>query len=302
MTRDQLSQLLLVYIGMAADMLEYSSETLRVNEIACSRTIFIGIMVVWSWSLMQFCLGLTATSGRKSRAVANAQEENDEVSSVTLSASLESTANLKTGLIYSGLCSTELWAVLISLFVQDGPFLITRLYIMFYFKVYERSMIFFTCKNGLLLFLMFYRLRAVIMKAKKTQRIQMERLREHIANKTLGVGPHDDEDNDALGNNHSRNSIDSNVFHVVVISGNEREDALTRVYVSHQQPAVTDQTVGAGDSRMHHISADSGKDNASYIDSNEKYYNDNQSDYDNEQINEKHPMGTSAVPVYQHVC
>lgn len=73
LSRDQLSQLLLVYIGMAADMLEFSLETLNIEQIACHRNIFIAILSVWSWSLLQFTLGLTATKGPKRRAFGRVQ-------------------------------------------------------------------------------------------------------------------------------------------------------------------------------------------------------------------------------------
>lgn len=60
LTRDQLSQLLLVYIGTAADIVEFfeafKEETVRYNRILCC-----SILGIWSWSLLQFAIVLTAT-------------------------------------------------------------------------------------------------------------------------------------------------------------------------------------------------------------------------------------------------
>ncbi|XP_072030107.1 uncharacterized protein [Amphiura filiformis] len=191
LTRDQLSQLLLVYIGMAADMLEFSSETLRVDQIACSESIFYAVLSVWSWSLTQFSLGLTTTKGRMTRASVKIEDNDnngtptpplpqpDEIYSRAASISsleLKNSKHIKLTLLSLGICGTELWALLISVCIQDGPFLVTRLYIIFYFQVYDRSMIFFTCKNALLLFLMSYRLFVVIIEAKRKQEKKLMRL------------------------------------------------------------------------------------------------------------------------------
>lgn len=192
LTRDQLSQLLLVYIGMAADMLEFSSETLRLDQIACTEPIFVGVLAVWSWSLTQFSLGLTSTKARKTRAAGNVQK--DASGDPTPPASPEmlapatsidslvlanlSPSRIKLKLLSSGLCGTELWAVMISLLVQDGPYLVTRLYIIFRYKIFDHSMIFFTCKNALLLFLMAYRLFVVMYEARKKNNSKLMRLRD----------------------------------------------------------------------------------------------------------------------------
>ena len=66
LTRDQLSQLLLVYIGTAADIIEFfdsfKDEKVNTNKVLC-----IMVLSIWSWSLLQFTFVLTATKGRKTR-------------------------------------------------------------------------------------------------------------------------------------------------------------------------------------------------------------------------------------------
>ena len=54
--------------------------------------------------------------------------------------------------------TTELVAILMSLFMQDGPFLTFRLFIIAHYQAYEYMVIFLTAKNALVLALQVYRL------------------------------------------------------------------------------------------------------------------------------------------------
>lgn len=54
--------------------------------------------------------------------------------------------------------SADLWNIGISLFIQDGPFLVVRLILMIYFKVINQMLVFFTAKNILIVMLQLYRL------------------------------------------------------------------------------------------------------------------------------------------------
>ncbi|MEQ2313052.1 Transmembrane protein 26 [Ameca splendens] len=53
LTRDQLSQLLLVFVGTAADILEFTSETLDDVKDKSPHVVYI-ILAVWTWSMLQF--------------------------------------------------------------------------------------------------------------------------------------------------------------------------------------------------------------------------------------------------------
>lgn len=66
MTRDQLSQLLLVYIGTAADIIELF-EAFKEHDVQRNLTIVHLILTAWSVSLMQFTLVVTSTKTRKKR-------------------------------------------------------------------------------------------------------------------------------------------------------------------------------------------------------------------------------------------
>ncbi|XP_023096248.1 transmembrane protein 26 isoform X2 [Felis catus] len=59
-TRDQLSQLLLMFVGTAADILEFTSETLEEQNVRNSPALVYAILVIWTWSMLQFPLDLAA--------------------------------------------------------------------------------------------------------------------------------------------------------------------------------------------------------------------------------------------------
>lgn len=56
LTRDQLSQLLLVYIGTAADIIEFF-DSFKDNKIANEPILVFLTLGIWSWSLLQFTIG-----------------------------------------------------------------------------------------------------------------------------------------------------------------------------------------------------------------------------------------------------
>ncbi len=136
LTRDQLSQLLLVYIGIAADSLEFSLETLKEQAVLCDLALIIIIMSIWSWSLMQFCLVMTAVAAPKPRMATGKRERT----------------------FCGGCCENEIWALMMSVVLQDAPFLTMRLYLMIRYRVINQMMLFFTCKNTMVVLLQFYRM------------------------------------------------------------------------------------------------------------------------------------------------
>ncbi|XP_038045833.1 transmembrane protein 26-like isoform X2 [Patiria miniata] len=141
LTRDQLSQLLLVYIGMAADILEFSLESLKEQVVICNLLLIIIILGMWSWSLLQFTLVLTSVSAPRTRAAR-----------VTGGRSCRGAL---------GCCSNEIWALCITILMQDGPFLGMRLYLLIYHNVINQMMLFFTIKNTMVIVLQFYRMAIV---------------------------------------------------------------------------------------------------------------------------------------------
>ena len=74
LTRDQLSSLLLEYVGIAADILELFQ---ALEDEMLGYNIIVATLVVYSWSLMQFTLVTTATEREE-----NIEEEIDEIAEV----------------------------------------------------------------------------------------------------------------------------------------------------------------------------------------------------------------------------
>lgn len=72
--------------------------------------------------------------------------------------------------------SADLWAIGLSFFIQDGPFLVVRLILMIYFQVINHMLVFFAVKNSLVMALHFYRLVALIMATRASMQGGPERL------------------------------------------------------------------------------------------------------------------------------
>ncbi|XP_796133.2 transmembrane protein 26-like [Strongylocentrotus purpuratus] len=196
-TRDQLSQLLLVYIATAADIIEFF-DSFNSDESPYNRELITAVLTLWSWSLVQFTLVLTSTRGSpeyslsvrptqprvleetdvnkwhrlakmrrvvmhtripwpwgrfgqvmplpnppgKNRVLPVRPEDEDKVYPYNRCACLES----------------EIWAVMVALCLQDGPFLILRLILISHYKIFTHLSLFFTSKNALVLMLQLYRL------------------------------------------------------------------------------------------------------------------------------------------------
>ncbi|XP_072019612.1 transmembrane protein 26-like [Amphiura filiformis] len=136
LSRDQLSQLLLVYVGIAADSLEFSLETLKVQRVLCDFLLISLILGVWSWSLLQFTLVLTSVSAPRPRMAATKRSRS----------------------FCGGCCENEIWALIITMCLQDAPYLAMRLYLIVDLRVINQMMIFFTVKNSILVILQLYRM------------------------------------------------------------------------------------------------------------------------------------------------
>ena len=139
-TRSALSQLLLVYLSLASDMIDLLS-IFQEDKVIRNSAMVYSILAVFSWSTLQFCMNLVATRGRNFRA------EPEIVAPVAL---IQSTCQR----LYSG----ELPSIFITILMQDLPFLVLRLIAVIHFEVQSYTTLFFTCKNFFILFLQFYRL------------------------------------------------------------------------------------------------------------------------------------------------
>lgn len=134
-TRDELSQLLLIFVGTAADILEFTSETLSDVKENSPELVYI-ILAVWTWSMLQFPLHLAVVNSKPN---SEGEEGSQEVSLLAKR-------------------STDMWSIVEALFIQDGPFLVVRLTVMTYFNVFHQMLGFFAIKNFLVVILNLYRL------------------------------------------------------------------------------------------------------------------------------------------------
>lgn len=235
-TRDQLSQLLLIYIGTAADIMEFTEiikedDIRRTNPKMLQNHHFVNAVILfWSVSLFQFPLTIYAmerTAQRLEKEKAELEEQlrkikeekdvrrrrNQVAPSPALytykkNHSQDSKAHdqirvryiqTKSGLEIKpemtsftsmdeeeaatthapqGKCTrcwhkfhkaldnfamkmqdyTELVSLLIPMLMQDGPFLIIRLIVIAYYKVYHDTLYFLTVKNALVVMLQVYRI------------------------------------------------------------------------------------------------------------------------------------------------
>ncbi|XP_069114044.1 transmembrane protein 26-like [Argopecten irradians] len=146
LTHDQLSQLLLVYIGTAADIVEFF-EAFKEEEVRYNKMLCIIILGLWSLSLIQFTLVLTAAKARRDQSGLVTGNENGRRQR-------------------HGCCAADVYGILISILLQDLPFLILRLLLIFKYKVLSYTNMFFTSKNSLVIVLLLYRLIVVYIERK----------------------------------------------------------------------------------------------------------------------------------------
>ncbi|XP_049834595.1 transmembrane protein 26 isoform X4 [Schistocerca gregaria] len=125
-------------------------------------------LAIWSWSLLQFTVVLTATKSRKSRLATT-------VTAAPASPDLR-----------GGCCSVDVWGIALNMLLQDAPFLVFRLLLILHYRIISYMNVFFTCKNTLVILLQLYRLYVVRAEAaaaaKATRRA---RLRAALARKVL---------------------------------------------------------------------------------------------------------------------
>ena len=148
LSRDQLSQLLMFYLGIAADSLEFSIETLSIGEVFCNRDLIFVVLFIWTWSMMQFTLVRSSVS----KHAKNGGDKGSESMR-----SMKSIFTCGSEWAFSGSCGSEILSLLITVLLQDGPFLIMRVYLMLQFQVVNEMMLFFVAKNILVVVIQLYR-------------------------------------------------------------------------------------------------------------------------------------------------
>jgi hypothetical protein len=153
-SRSALSQLLLVYLSLASDMIDLLS-IFQEDKVIKDNDMIYSTLAVFSWSTFQFSLNLVASRGRTFRSESDSQSQTIQLTSRQRNrrsnpSRIQSTCQKLVG--------SELPSIFITILMQDLPFLIIRLIAVIHFKVHSYTTIFFTCKNLIILLLQFYRL------------------------------------------------------------------------------------------------------------------------------------------------
>jgi len=148
-SRDQLSQLLLVYFGISFDIMElfYLFDE---HLVIVSRTLQYVILTIWTGSLLQFTIVLTTIKTRRQR----------------LSGEMRGGRGLLHRMTQWRCCQTEIWGLLTIIILQDGPFLALRLYC-FSLGIFGYSLLFYTVKNVLIVVLEAYRFTVLVLRCSR---------------------------------------------------------------------------------------------------------------------------------------
>ncbi|XP_073512988.1 transmembrane protein 26-like isoform X2 [Phyllobates terribilis] len=142
MNRDQLAQLLLMYLALGADILDIL-ELMKEPSVKTNETVTVVGLCLFSWAILQFTLVLTQSLSYSSP-------------DAEVYGQLRSSSAVK-NCVMSICCTTEVWSVMIAVGMQDGPFLIYRLYLVTREGVFNDSMMFFISKNILSVIIQVYR-------------------------------------------------------------------------------------------------------------------------------------------------
>ncbi|XP_021346623.1 uncharacterized protein LOC110446017 [Mizuhopecten yessoensis] len=141
-TREELSDLLFDYLAMASDIMElfalFDEDSIRGNPM-----ITYAILAIWSVSFIQFIPVVmnrrAVNSFRK-----HTQDEKDKSNCCVCAG--------------CGNSFPDIFVTIAGLFLQDGPFLALRLFIIFYLQLLTYSLVFFVLKNTIVVLLLTYRL------------------------------------------------------------------------------------------------------------------------------------------------
>ncbi|CAF4628636.1 unnamed protein product, partial [Rotaria sp. Silwood2] len=192
LTREEVSQLLLIFIGIAADIIEFF-EVFKEKNVRTNVMLSILVLLFWTLSLLQFCLAFTITHGLHSRLVLKQEQERRFI------------------------CSpSDFWGMLMSLLLQDIPFFAFRATLLFHYRIFSYSTVFFTSKNGLIIILQWYRitviLAATISEERQRYRYQHRKLIQILETNTDGriINKTDN----CSENDENQNNNNNNIIHV----------------------------------------------------------------------------------------
>ncbi|CAF3893872.1 unnamed protein product [Rotaria sp. Silwood2] len=159
-SRSALSQLLLVYLSLASDMIDLLS-IFQEDKVIRNKEMVYSTLALFSWSTFQFTINLVGTRGRNFRLERDSSNQDFNLTYKQQYFRRHGKKPIQT--ICHKICNSELPSIFITILMQDLPFLILRLIAVIHFEVQSYTTMFFTCKNFLILFLQFYRLWSICM-------------------------------------------------------------------------------------------------------------------------------------------
>ncbi|KAJ8319385.1 hypothetical protein KUTeg_004476, partial [Tegillarca granosa] len=133
LSRNQLSQLLFVYIGSGSDTLDFFI-VFEETEVRTNRLLSYISLSVWSLSLLQFTLVLTATKSHHEESFMITQPQEDKTKR-------KRNACQK-------LLLTEIWSLVVAIMLLDFPFLCVRLYILIAMKILSYGIVIILCSGS----------------------------------------------------------------------------------------------------------------------------------------------------------
>jgi len=115
-------------------------------QVKYNRDLCKVILGIWSWSVLQFTMVFTATKAPRREVV--------------------SAAAAPQAAPGDSCCTPDVVGIIMSIFMQDGPFLVLRMLLIFKYSVFSYTNMFFTCKNTLVCMLLMYRL--IVIQVRRT--------------------------------------------------------------------------------------------------------------------------------------
>ncbi|EFO84846.1 hypothetical protein GCK72_001265 [Caenorhabditis remanei] len=142
-SREQLSQILLAYLAISSDIVEFF-DVFKEKVVYSNSRVQTIVLTAWTLSLLQFPFVLTVSRARKMRvAITNDYEQ--------------LFARQRPRSCFKAFYDVDIWAIFLANALQDVPFLLTRLYLMTVHNLVTYTMIFFFFKNMLIILLQTYR-------------------------------------------------------------------------------------------------------------------------------------------------
>ncbi|VDL80318.1 unnamed protein product [Nippostrongylus brasiliensis] len=133
----------LVFKAISSDIVEFF-DVFKEKHVYNHVNVQQIVLAAWTLSLLQFPFVLTVSRARKMRvAITKTYEE------LILPRSPPN--------IWEIIYDVDIWAIILANSLQDIPFLLVRLYLMLQHGLVTYTMIFFTCKNALIIALQTYR-------------------------------------------------------------------------------------------------------------------------------------------------